>query len=386
MVKQGVLHFPWKAEDFLFYCCPECDHKSPEKARFIDHAYTHIFYGYDDEAEQTSSYENVPLKMEPVVAIDDEQTETKDNPDESFDLQDFDCLDDNDQFEQDSFENFHETFDYNEDFTAIKKKKSPNKVKKKSLKSPKEPKKKEPSTKSHSYPERQGDLTCWQCNAGSFNSRTLKKHVFEAHGHNRCFKCSKCDKFYTSKETYNAHLSNVHNDDPAPIICYLCPFTTTSSTYMTRHMIRKHAIKGQSQCPHCSYTSTCDEYVRIHINSQHTVKKHPCPECNELFESKKVLREHLIEIHHRQYFSCDRCETKFTTKSGLDGHVLDVHEKSYPFKCTLCPAAYTNSKNLKRHFQRKHDENKPYSCDTCDKKYSIASDLREHLKAAHKKQ
>jgi len=32
---------PWKVEnldEYLFYCCPECDHKTKTKSLFIDHA------------------------------------------------------------------------------------------------------------------------------------------------------------------------------------------------------------------------------------------------------------------------------------------------------------------------------------------------------------
>ena len=52
---------PWSVEDvdvFLFYCCPQCDHRSKSKASFIEHAFL-------DHPESKENVKTENLKIEP---------------------------------------------------------------------------------------------------------------------------------------------------------------------------------------------------------------------------------------------------------------------------------------------------------------------------------
>ena len=49
---------PWKVETldvYLYYCCPECDHKSKTKTLFVNHA-----FASHPEAKNNLKYEEVP--------------------------------------------------------------------------------------------------------------------------------------------------------------------------------------------------------------------------------------------------------------------------------------------------------------------------------------
>ena len=52
---------PWSVEDvdvFLFYCCPQCDHRTKSKASFIEHAFL-------DHPESKENVKTENLKIEP---------------------------------------------------------------------------------------------------------------------------------------------------------------------------------------------------------------------------------------------------------------------------------------------------------------------------------
>ena len=54
---------PWSVEDvdvFLFYCCPQCDHRSKSKASFIEHAFI-------DHPESKENVKTENLKIEPLL-------------------------------------------------------------------------------------------------------------------------------------------------------------------------------------------------------------------------------------------------------------------------------------------------------------------------------
>ena len=54
---------PWSVEDvdvFLFYCCPQCDHRSKSKASFIEHAFI-------DHPESKENVKTENLKIEPFL-------------------------------------------------------------------------------------------------------------------------------------------------------------------------------------------------------------------------------------------------------------------------------------------------------------------------------
>ena len=54
---------PWSVEDvdvFLFYCCPQCDHRTKSKASFIEHAFL-------DHPESKENVKTENLKIEPFL-------------------------------------------------------------------------------------------------------------------------------------------------------------------------------------------------------------------------------------------------------------------------------------------------------------------------------
>ena len=63
---ETIINNPWEVETldaYLYYCCPECEHKCKTKPLFVDHAYS-----CHPEAKETLKYQEV--KEEIVVKSD----------------------------------------------------------------------------------------------------------------------------------------------------------------------------------------------------------------------------------------------------------------------------------------------------------------------------
>ena len=383
MVQTSVLTNPsWRAEDFLFFCCPDCDEKSKEKEIFIKHIYIHIFHEGDHSNDEPidEPIDDIEYKIE----VKEDPTESKNDPiieDDHSDEEETKCCtkhevcDNNLSNSQEVDQNSIEKVNLSDGFSNVQKD-----TKRKRLLKPKEHSKKKKNS------SRLFNFSCWECDLSSLSKPQLKEHMINVHGHDDMFKCPHCEALFKHKENLGYHKALKHGEGTLEtIICTQCTFTTNRKYKMNRHVKAKHEETVKNVlCSFCPKTFTDVKAVRNHIKSMHTFNKFNCSECSELFKSVQEVRNHMIDVHKRQSFNCPKCEARFTTKIGLDGHILDVHEKKYPFKCSLCSAAYANSKNLKRHFVRKHDKNKPFPCNYCDAKHSFSSDLKAHMKIAHK--
>ena len=68
---------PWSVEDvdvFLFYCCPQCDHRSKSKASFIEHAF--IDHPESKENVKTENLKIEPLLQEAALLVNIKEEET----------------------------------------------------------------------------------------------------------------------------------------------------------------------------------------------------------------------------------------------------------------------------------------------------------------------
>ena len=426
MGNSKILQLPLVPEDFLFFCCPECNTKSREKSEFVRHAYDHIFSPNDVKKKDIDS-----TNFKDEIANHDEEVYMEDNflknevESEDIDPQDVFSQSPPSNLSQKKEENYQvemkEELCQNErvnstivniikneesDFicshcsASFKRKET---LERHVLKQHDEKKftckscdkkfafakellnhvaktKHDGSAIISSYASYQ----CWECSESPFSTLRLKKHMLEKHGHDKCFKCPLCDEVFKKYIYLKKHKDQVHDKLPPPtILCSSCPFTTNTNSNLRRHMIRNHNIAEKIVCSYCPKTFTYNNDLQKHILNAHTRKVHPCSECKELFETKKLLYDHLIDVHGKQAFPCKECESRYTTKSGLDGHVNDVHRKNITFKCSVCPVVYSSNKNLKRHFQRNHETVKPFVCDICKKTFSICSDLTSHMKERH---
>ena len=121
--------------------------------------------------------------------------------------------------------------------------------------------------------------------------------------------------------------------------CHLCPYTTSQTCNLKKHLAFTHDIG---------------------------VVWHQCHLCNDKFKDKGNLKRHMAGKHDIgvKWHKCDHCDCKFKNKSGLLQHLASVH--NIGVRWTHCDHCIYKSKrtSLKRHMAHIHDIGNKY-CDIC---------------------
>ncbi|CAG5050138.1 unnamed protein product [Parnassius apollo] len=160
------------------------------------------------------------------------------------------------------------------------------------------------------------------------------------------FKCSPCDKVFTTKELLVEHRREAQCMRRA---CDICGQLVLSIAQHMRH-IHKQAVP------------------------------HKCPTCGKEFPIIARLKNHMLVHTNTFNFFCDLCPYKCKHKYYLVMH-MRTHTGEKPYKCPHCPATFVNPSNLNKH-KLTHQE-KQFKCLLCEKAFRTNSALREHHNAAH---
>ncbi|TKR60890.1 hypothetical protein L596_028072 [Steinernema carpocapsae] len=110
------------------------------------------------------------------------------------------------------------------------------------------------------------------------------------------WKCKLCNKFLSSKRSYDEHL-NIHSES-RPYQCKECDYASASQMTLRRHTLRKHRPKQSwgYRCPYCT-----EKYMEPASYQHHVVTKHmgrsatfgcPARECPFITKSSKNFHAH----------------------------------------------------------------------------------------------
>ena len=347
---------PWKVENidqFLNYCCPECDTKQKTKSDFIVHAIdTH-----------PNSREYLPL-------FDFE--EDRDHEDDPIDFEE--------PYEYHSIKEEEDT----EMFQAEVKLEIPEEIDK--------PK-------------------CEKCDKEFATKKSLSNHKSKFHPIPKAgksskytfttdpkdgiqkIKCEECETFFKSKKGMKQHMISMHSQSENMQKCFVCP-AVIPSKMLTTHMLKKHRKDdGNFQCDLCSkvFKKACEPYL-FHLTKEHQIGefRHKCDECDKICDSNKSL-EHHKKIHHlKSREICDKCGQEFVTQVGLRNHMKRVHhiykitKEETIKKCDNCHIDFENPKEFNNHLKQCLDELKNFKCKFCDSHWVSHLSLCQHLAVDHK--
>ena len=323
----------WKAEDFLFYCCPDCNQRTKEKTDFLAHALIHISEKFEPENHEVSRVD--PFQDCRDIKPSNDFQNSDQHPEDPLDMQN---------------SKISSLSECSENDVSINRKRIRKTPLKTGLKKLKKAKEKVPNKKAEQF-----KIKCWECSEEIYPKSRMILHMRTVHGHDDIYKCAHCDTRFKDKMKLDIHKFRVHGEGHIQTYtCAECPYTTLKSCNLIQHV------------------------RQVHSNARYS-----CDMCDERFKSTKDLRDHYIDDHERESFDCDRCDARFISKTGLEGHVSVVHEKKYAYKCDKCDKAYANNIGLRRHIIRVHTGLKSHACDQCNLKFVFPSDLRGHVKDKH---
>ena len=319
---------PWnviQVEDFLYYCCPECDERKQSKDNFLDHAIKYHSYSIKQShlADYFEKYGEVGYSIKQEIVEDSEYLE---EPGELYDnyLEDVEDADDEDELEFD-ISDIHDT-------------------------------------------------TCPLCQKSFSSIQSCQRHVQSIH-QKRKHKCDYCDSTFTQLSSKKTHMLKKHSDctEENPVLkqedgfegpaneeslenltcelcvkkfatagslrrhikvqhqgvripCNFCDAQFTQGNALQRHMISKHPEEFEKQEKQKQAEKENDQFDVSHINS--TI----CEYCNETFCSIPSCRRHVQVVHKGLRYKCDFCDKTYPQLYGRKVHMLKHHPDEYTLK------------------------------------------------------
>ena len=380
---------PWKVEDidqFLNYCCPECDTKQKTKSEFIAHAidahpnsrnYLPLF-DLEDEKDQEQIIDPKEENGSDLILIEDHKND---------ELQDFDPLDTNLsdlEFKEEIIEEGYES-----SFKPPKKKSRNRWGEKISLLQnrplpgeaspdfdPLEPLKPLKPSKPLVSPKK-AYKTLFEESLEASKNKLRKVHKRQRHESNDSDKSDTSDSI-----------------DQEIQKCFLCA-EAFPSKLMTRHLIREHLnATGVFECHLCFklFKRSYSEQFMYHLTKEHQIGefRNQCNQCEKAFHTKIELERHK-EIHEtNSRVICDKCGKEFQTKQCLHQHLKRVHNE-YEIakedtikKCDKCDIEYEKPDEFNNHLKQCLDELKDFECKLCDSRWVSHLSLCHHIAVDHK--
>ena len=294
---------PWnvhRVEEFLYFCCPECDQRNKSKSEFLKHAFdshTELV----KESYLANYFDNAEDLDEKYAAIKQEALEIELREGNDYTL-DYDYptnyeakQNDNNNFEHDDNS---EPDPWDED---VKAEEMDSEVKEE----PYDEKEEYYDDQYEDYPEYEPD-----------EESTIDE--------GRDYTCERCFKSFEKKDGYSTHMRQVHNVIP--------------------RMKKKEKYDGSVKLFRCSFCPkgfTKDNLLFRHEQKAHDhTRQLPCERCGETFNFKNQLRQHCTKSHPDEFINCKRCASCFLRQEDLDVHLQIDHAND--LECEICQATFVN--------------------------------------------
>ena len=219
--------------------------------------------------------------------------------------------------------------------------------------------------------------------------------------------CHECGKTMKDNGALNAHIKNVHSGKS--FTCHLCGKKWPTAGNLKRHIDGVHEkIRKTYQCEICNKTLSGNSYLKIHMEAVHQkIRKWNCDQCSKDFAHKAGYLSHIEAIHKGIKVFCEFCQSSYTQRTALRKHLCLNHEdemneqnkeKGGIFPCNECQKVLFTEELLKEHLSwkcryengRDKDQNAEpdeghhaHQCDYCEKAFLRPVSLKKHKILRH---
>ena len=353
---------PWNVEDldnFLYFCCPECDLKDQSKMQFLQHALEY----HPKAKEYIQNFKEFIVKPEP-IEVKPEHYEINDLIENEF------------------------QYNIESDDVETKLEEEINDVKQDLIKN-------ETSYKSEIF----------NCNVCDFIEQNIDADTLKSFlsGSYSCGKCGESFEGTYALRKFRKHISNCGNIkiEKKEHKCGSCHKLFDYKSKLNRHepsCFKKsgHMIpKLEEQENYCIN----DDSINVkseNENVQEGQHQYKCVSCDQEFNSPYDLHLHIDNVHFELYsaknnhckYECKICEMKFYRKDTLMCHSKNSHEqlsfkRKTQFKCVKCLDYFCTKSELDQHFISSHNEGRLFSCKVCGKQFMSKIDRKKHIKRDH---
>ena len=420
---------PWYGKDleqFLFYCCPECDTKNKSRDGFMKHITQHpdaLEFIKDVKVIKVPSSDNLDnnkqdLKSEPEIFMEDD--DYYDNGDDEFVDVDYEPKTEDISDDEDKDPSY---------LQAMAKLSSLGSVKVSRQSEPKETSftcklcnttvQKKVDLRNHDRlnhvkvnDKDEEMFYCDLCELFFVERSEFRLHVNRDHdGSCKMYPCPSCDKSFGRPSLVEKHQQLDHSGrcdtqkivkkprkkkEPAPedsqtgdFPCIFCKLTLSNPKDLKRHYNKIHKELLQV-CSYCHRGFPDSEALKQHKKEYHQGKKYQCPECGKcLTGSAKTLENHIQRVHNgvkdQKLIQCPQCGKMLHSTYQLKFHIKAIHEKIYDYTCELCGKKFARPMNLKRHQEINHENVRNHTCNVCGRSFYYKDRMINHIKKVHMK-
>ncbi|XP_055388160.1 transcription factor grauzone-like [Condylostylus longicornis] len=232
--------------------------------------------------------------------------------------------------------------------------------------------------------KQKGFVVC--CGKKYFKRFLLVDHI-EKHLNPESYKCSSCEKSFTSRWTLRDHIQFIHKNVENNILfkCSQCEKSFTNKNLKLRHeLFHIPEEERKFRCISCGKAFPSKATLDCHVRIEHE-KRYAgiCDICGKSYKSKADLKRHLWERHEgddKAKLQCKLCNSEFLSRYTYQLHKNNDHRsQNVEQKCSSCDKTFPNLEALRSHVRYTHNAKAKFYCNICGRYFKRQLVLKEHL-------
>ena len=226
------------------------------------------------------------------------------------------------------------------------------------------------------YHKEENIRICPVCNAAFLYERELAEHV-ETHAQSSETLESEDIKVQGFMLMHNdVKPFNAENTSPTRLKIILPGFGS-----VIHPPVLPLSVNKPYKCSECDKSYSTKAHLTRHTRTHGNNDGYFCKQCGESFKTKDELTTHAKdkceEIDENKRHQCELCNKAFSNKAGLMQHQR-VHSLEKTHVCEECGKSFKTKYHLQRHLTT-HSSEKPFQCQECNKQFPVAGALKKHL-------
>ncbi|KAJ1209096.1 hypothetical protein NDU88_004475 [Pleurodeles waltl] len=221
-----------------------------------------------------------------------------------------------------------------------------------------------------------GDQKRWKCTMceKSYTSKyNLVTHIL-GHSGIKPHACSRCGKLF--KQLSHLHTHMLTHQGMRPHKCQVCHKAFTQTSHLKRHMMQHSEVKPYN-CRICGRGFAYPSELKSHESKHESGRENICVECGLDFPTLAQLKRHLTTHRGPIQYNCSECDKTFQYPSQLQNHMMK-HKDIRPYICTECGMEFVQPHHLKQH-SLTHKGVKEHKCGICGREFTLLANMKRHV-------